>query len=85
MKCVDLGGRRIIKKKKGGESPGYSSTARILGVDCILSEEETPIGKYFQIQKIKQNMKPIFSVYITWSSQQNRVNVAANDNGNDCQ
>ena len=61
---------------------GFPLLSRILGVDCILSEEETPIGKYFQIQKIKQNMEPIFSVYITWSSQQNRVNVAANDNIN---
>ena len=36
-----------------------------------MSEQDTPIGKYFENNK---NIKPIFSVYLTWSDGQSRAN-----------
>ncbi len=52
---------------------GFPLLARVLGVDCKMTDEETPLGKYFQVQKSINNMKSIFSVYMTWSDQQIRA------------
>ena len=53
---------------------GFPLLAKVVDVNCKLSEQETPIGKYFENNK---NMKPIFSVYLTWSDGQSRAkNVA---------
>lgn len=58
---------------------GFPLLAKVLGVDCKLSEQKTPIGKYFENNK---QLKPIFSVYLTWSDKQSRTK---NDDPDDSQ